>query len=230
MSSGTPAMWAVVYEKLRERIQNLDLAPGTKLSEATLAAEFGVSPTPVRDALSRLSQEGLIEVARGRGYTVAPLTVADIRDICDARFALESGIMALVSARMTDKQAERLYELSAGTGDISLSAVELIKRNQEFHVAVAQVTGSPRIVAAIRRILDESTRIFHLGLGTFAEHGMRPDHDRLIDALREGNLQTAMEVCKREAYDSSERVVANLLQSPWATSVPVIGRNGIASE
>jgi DNA-binding GntR family transcriptional regulator len=137
--------------------------------------------------------------------------------------------MALVSARMTDKQAERLYELSAGTGDISLSAVELIKRNQEFHVAVAQVTGSPRIVAAIRRILDESTRIFHLGLGTFAEHGMRPDHDRLIDALREGNLQTAMEVCKREAYDSSERVVANLLQSPWATSVPVIGRNGIAS-
>lgn len=226
MSSGTLAMWAVIYEKLRERIQNLDLAPGTKLSEAMLAAEFGVSPTPVRDALSRLSQEGLIEVARGRGYTVAPLTVADIRDICDARFALEVGIITLVSERMTDEHAERLYALSARTGDISLSEAELIRRNQEFHVGVAQVTGSPRIVAAIRRIMDESTRIFHLGLGTFAEHGMRPDHDRLTEALRAGDLRTAVEVCRREAYESSERVVANLLQSPWAPSVAVVSRGG----
>jgi DNA-binding GntR family transcriptional regulator len=228
MSSGTTAMWAVVYEKLRERIQNLDLAPGTKLSEATLAAEFGVSPTPVRDALSRLSQEGLIEVARGRGYTVAPLTVADIRDICDARFALEAGIITLAGERMNDEHAERLYALSARTGDISLSAVELIRRNQEFHVGVAQVTGSPRIVAAIRRIMDESTRIFHLGLGTFAEHGMRPDHDLLIEALRAGDMPTAVEVCRREAYESSERVVANLLQSPWANSVAIVSRSGTA--
>lgn len=229
MSSPTPAMWAVVYERLRERIQNLDLAPGTKLSEATLAAEFGVSPTPVRDALSRLSQEGLIEVARARGYTVAPLTVADIRDICDARFALEAGIITLVSERMTDEHAERLYALSARTGDVSLNAVELIKRNQEFHVGVAQATGSPRIVASIRRVMDESTRIFHLGLGTFAEHGMRPDHDQLIEALRAGDLQAAVEVCRREAYESSERVVANLLQSPWATSITVTSRSRTAS-
>jgi DNA-binding GntR family transcriptional regulator len=218
-------MWAVVYEKLRERIQHLDLAPGTKLSEAALAADFGVSPTPVRDALSRLSQEGLVEVARGKGYTVAPLTVADIRDVCDARFALEAGIVTLVSERMTEERAEHLYALSARTGDVSLSAEELIRRNQEFHVGVAQVTGSPRIIAAIRRVMDDSTRIFHLGLGTFAEHGMRPDHDLLIDALRSGDVHAAVEVCRREAYDSSERVVSNLMQSPWAASVAVLSRS-----
>jgi DNA-binding GntR family transcriptional regulator len=208
------------------QFQILDLAPGTKLSEAALAAEFGLSATPVRDALSRLSQEGLVEVARGRGYTVATLTVADIRDICDARFALETGIVTLVSERMTDEHAQRLFALSVRTGDTSLSAIELIQRNQDFHVGMAKVTGSPRLVASARRIMEDSTRIFHLGLATFAEHGMQPGHDHLVEALRNGDLPAAFEACRREAYGTIERVVTNLLQSPWAPSMQTVNPSG----
>lgn len=216
MTTGAPALWMTVYEKLRERIQTLDLAPGTRLSETTLAAEFGLSATPVRDALSRLSQEGLVEVAR-RGYTVATLTVADIKDICDARFALETGIVTLASERMTGEDAQQLLELSARTGDTTLSAIELIQRNQEFHVRLAEVTGSPRLVTAARRIMEDSTRIFHLGLSTFAEHGMQPEHDELVDSVRRADLPAAVEACRREAYGTSERVVSSLLKSSWAS-------------
>lgn len=185
-----------------------------------LVAPFRQTPQQrERSRLSRLSQEGLVEVARGRGYRVASLTVADIRDTCDARFALETGIITLASERMTDERAQRLYRLSARTGDTSLSAIELVKRNQDFHVGIAEVTGSPRLAASARRIMEDSTRIFHLGLATFAEHGMQSEHDHLVDAIRLGDLPAAFQACRREAYGTIERVVTNLLQSPWAPSM-----------
>jgi DNA-binding GntR family transcriptional regulator len=147
---------------------------------------------------------------------VATLTVADIRDICDARFALEVGIITLASERMADDGAKRLLALSELTGDASVGPIELIKRNQDFHVGLAEITGSSRLVASARRIMEDSTRVFHLGLSTFAEHGMQAEHDELIDAVRRRDLPSAVEACRREAYGTSELVFASLLRSPWA--------------
>src|SRR3712207_1225805 len=90
MARTAAARWAYVYDNLRLRILTLELAPGASLTESLVAKELDVSPTPVRDALGRLCQDGLVEVVNGRGYRVAPLTVPDIAEICDLRFALES--------------------------------------------------------------------------------------------------------------------------------------------
>ncbi|WP_159500588.1 GntR family transcriptional regulator [Microbacterium sp. 18062] len=216
MTKTGSARWNLVYDNLRERILTLDLTPGTRLTESLLAKEFDLSPTPVRDALGRLCQDGLVEVASGRGYTVAPLSVADIADICDLRFVIESGAIRLACERATPEGLERLRELSALTGDSEASPLELIARNQDFHVAIAALTGRRRIIEALERVMADSTRIFHLGLSTFSSHGMRPTHDELIDAIASNDVDRAVELCRQEAFGTSERVLSQLLRSPGA--------------
>ena len=88
-----------VYSALRERILSGDLPRGTKLRQASLAEELGVSRTPLREALRRLSTEGLVEFSPNRGATVSELDFGDMRHAWSARVALEPGAARLAAER-----------------------------------------------------------------------------------------------------------------------------------
>lgn len=213
MARTVAARWTFVYENLRNRILTLELAPGTSLSEGLVAKELDVSPTPVRDALGRLCQDGLVEVVNGRGYRVAPLTVADIAEICDLRFVVESGGLRLACERAEAHQLEELRELSRLTGDASVGPRELIQRNQDFHVAIARIAGGRRTAEALERVMADSTRIFHLGLATFSSHGMQPTHDAMVDAIEAKDYERAVELCREECFGTNERVLEQMFRS-----------------
>ncbi|WP_236797092.1 GntR family transcriptional regulator [Amycolatopsis sp. GM8] len=217
MSRTAAARWTVVYENLRGRILTLELAPGVSLTESLVAKELEVSPTPVRDALGRLCQDGLVEVVKGRGYRVAPLTVADIAEICDLRFVIESGVLRLACERIETTDLEPLRELSRLTGDATVGARELIRRNQDFHVAIARLAGGRRTADALERVMDDSTRIFHLGLTTFSSVGMQPTHDAIITAIETHNYTQALEHCREECFGTNERVLTQLLRTRGTT-------------
>jgi len=214
------ARWTFVYENLRNRILTLELAPGASLTEGFVAKELEVSPTPVRDALGRLCQDGLVEVVNGRGYRVAALTVADIGEICDLRFVVESGGLRLACERDDADGIAELRELSRLTGDQSVSPRELISRNQDFHVAIARIAGGRRTAEALERVMADSTRIFHLGLANFSSVGMQPTHDALVDAIEARDLERAVELCREECLGTSERVLARMLRSR-GTTIPL---------
>lgn len=217
MAKTTPALWTFVYDNLRSRILTLQLAPGTSLTESLVAKELEVSPTPVRDALGRLCQDGLVEVVNGRGYRVALLTVADIAEICDLRFVVESGALRLACERVQPDGIEQLRELSRLTGDASVEPRELIRRNQDFHVAIARLAGGRRVAESLDRVMSDSARIFHLGLATFSSHGMQPTHDALVDAIAARDIDQALEICREECFGTNERVLAQLLRSRGLT-------------
>jgi GntR family transcriptional regulator, rspAB operon transcriptional repressor len=208
------ARWTLVYSELKRQIQNLELVPGAHLSESGIAAQFGVSASPVRDALGRLSQEGLLTVKRGQGYTVASLTIGGITEICDLRYVLETGAAKMAMERSRPEDIEALRELSAATGDRSVPDDVLIQRNCEFHVAVAGLTHNTKLIESIKGVMDHSVRVFHLGLPTFAQHGMQPDHDALLDAIAAKDEAAVTEILHREAYDASQRVLESLVHNP----------------
>jgi GntR family transcriptional regulator, rspAB operon transcriptional repressor len=214
MPEAKTARWTLVYDELKRRIQNLELVPGAHLSESGIAAQFGVSASPVRDALGRLSQEGLLTVKRGQGYTVASLTIGGITEICDLRFVLETGAAKLAIERAKPEDVEALRPLAEATGATDVSDEELIARNVAFHNALAGLSYSGKLVEAVRRVMDDSVRVFHLGLPTFAQHGMRADHDALLDAIAQKDLDAATVIIHREAYDASQRVLESLLRHP----------------
>src|SRR5829696_1434573 len=80
---------AAAYERLREAIMQLELAPGAAVSEAQLVAGFGFSKAVVRAALARLRAEGLVVAEPRRGHVIAPLTLRDVREVYDLRLLVE---------------------------------------------------------------------------------------------------------------------------------------------
>jgi DNA-binding GntR family transcriptional regulator len=206
------SQWEAVYRETRRRILTLELAPGTPLSEITVAQEFGTSPTPARDALGRLRQEGLVVLARGRRYSVAGLSINDISELSELRFVLESGIAQIVLRRAAAERLAHVREVAATLEAPGLTFTELIERNQDFHLAVAEMSDNARLVDALRRVLEDSKRIFHLGITALPVREMVETHRTLVDAIERGDLETAVHVCDVEAFGTAERVVGQLMR------------------
>ena len=143
----------IVARLLSQAILDGDLAPGTRLREETLASVYGVSRTPIREALILLGSSGLIGLAPNRGATVLRLTVDDIAEIYHLRGLLESEAVSLATQRATpeligllDRSCDRLAELHGA------AAGEQLRADMHFHYGIAEASGSPRLYALIRQV------------------------------------------------------------------------------
>ena len=99
------------YERIREAITSGVLAPGTRITERALAQELGTSPTPVREALRRLEQEGLLERKGTRGIYVAQLPTSAQSEMLYLQALLRGAAARLAAQKMTDDHLQELHEL-----------------------------------------------------------------------------------------------------------------------
>jgi DNA-binding GntR family transcriptional regulator len=134
-----------VYAALRERILSGDLARGTRLRQALLADELGVSRTPLREALRRLSTEGLVEFSPNRGATVSELDFGDMRHAWSARVALEPGAARLAAERRDGPSITRLQRAIASQQGAGSDRQASFAANREFHLALAAASGNPHL-------------------------------------------------------------------------------------
>ena len=175
------------YMRLREEIITCALRPGTDIGEQELAARLSMSKTPVREALARLTLEGLVEAFPRRGYRVTPVTVKDITDIFTVRKALEGVAAELAAQRMTDAELDDLEALSHETygQDRNLPVLDFVAANNRFHAGIARGARVPRLHALITGYLEECTRLFHMG-ATIRDvtPETEEDHKRIVAALR----------------------------------------------
>lgn len=206
--------WVEVYEGVRRQILTLSLRPGASLSEVGLARQFGVSATPVRDALSRLSQEGFVTLVSRRGYQVASLSLQDISDLSQLRYVLESGVIRILVDREPPADLASLQRLLETTASADQSDDALIRANAEFHVRLASLVGSKSLSAAVGRVMDASTRVFYSGVATFRDGAMGEVHGKIVDAIAAKDLVTALSLCASEAYGTSHRVAESVLRAP----------------
>ncbi len=145
---------------LREQILNGELAPGERLLELALVERLGVSRTPIRAALTRLAEEGLLEEMSGGGYAVREFTVRDIEDAIEARGSLEGMTARLAAERGVSPLALRKIKESLEHFDRLLEKTDLenedIERyfdlNELFHNQLIMLTESFVIEHALRRI------------------------------------------------------------------------------
>ena len=99
----------IAYERLKDAIRNANLPPGEPLSENRLSKLLGISRTPVREALQKLSQEGMVEIIPGRAVRIANRSFKDVVDVLYIRLLLEPGMMRLVAENITEEQIELLW-------------------------------------------------------------------------------------------------------------------------
>jgi DNA-binding GntR family transcriptional regulator len=175
-----------VYQTLRREILTLELSPRVLLVETALARRFGVSKTPIREALAILQRDGLVEALPRKGYLVTPITVHDVDDLFELRVALEGMAAELAAMRMTPEELAHLESLQPPravdptVGDMR----KFLVYNGEFHAAVARGSRNARLVKLIQQVNEEMSRM----IAASYEIG---EHKSVLAALRSGNPAAA---------------------------------------
>lgn len=135
-----------VYAAVRARILSGDLPRGSHLRQAALAEELGVSRTPLREALRRLTTEGLVDFEPNRGATVAAHDFSDMRHAWQARLAIEPGAARLAAERGNEEAIASMREAIEAQRRSSRESVESYEANRDFHLALVRATGNPHLI------------------------------------------------------------------------------------
>ncbi|MGY1619006.1 GntR family transcriptional regulator [Geodermatophilus sp. SYSU D00691] len=196
---------------LRELILDGDLRPGTRLGEVELAERLGVSRTPVREALTRLAAEGLVDLARNRGARVATWTVAELEGVFDLRASLEPRLTGFAVTRATPQDVDDLEELAQRMLVVGLPGPgqdldALVPLNRAFHDRLVALADHPALATALAAAIHPPIvlRNFH----TYDEASLRRSlahHAEIVAAVRAGDAEWARAVMT--AHISNARAV-----------------------
>jgi len=200
----------LIADQLRSAIMYGVFAPGTQLGEAELAARFAVSRGPLREAMQRLVQEGLLRGERHRGLFVIDLDAADVRDVYLARLAIERMACQLV---MNGNRGEAVARLSEALLNL-VTAAESRDRNamsdadQAFHQTLVSCSGNSRLERMAQTLLVET----RMCLAALQEHYPEPEelvaeHRALVDAISDGNEKLLLGLIEAHMLESIERLV-----------------------
>lgn len=201
--------------RLRQDILTCVLAPGQVVSERELARQYEMSKTPIREALSRVCHDGLMQRLPGRGYMVAPITIKDVRDLFDLRLILEVAAAERAARQPSPAQIAVLKEISAISYllDDPESHVSFLKANRRFHLTLAEAAGNRRLTSTLEGLMIEMDRLFHLGLRLRdSSEEMKREHQEVVAALEAGDVEGARDTIARQVMTSRDRILEAIMQ------------------
>jgi DNA-binding GntR family transcriptional regulator len=187
-----------VYEVLRERIASGEIERGSRLHQEDLAKEFGVSRTPVREALRRLAAEGLVDLFANRGARVATATDEQLRSSYETRLVVEPGAARMAAERGLDGPMALMRAAIAEEERAGRSPAKHFKSNRAFHLALVKATGNPQLVQFMEHVW-----IGRIGATLYEDRidsdGLIADHDAhrsIADAIESGDGESAEELAR----------------------------------
>ncbi len=205
VSKGTQA-----YEQIKQAILHAQFLPGEVLSIRTMAASFGISTMPVREAVTRLITEKALELLPNRGLRVPVLSDEEARDVLRARLVLEGLAAELAAARITEEeialleQCERESEQALERGQTQKG----VKASIQFHLTLNRASGSQTLVDLIEALyLRYAPRVYTNMLLIPSRRGMRArfvhdHHSLIIAALRRRDQKAARRALERDMRDT----------------------------
>jgi DNA-binding GntR family transcriptional regulator len=223
---------ARVYTTLRNEILTMKLAPGTHLDELGVAERFGVSRSPVREALVRLSADSLVTILPNRGNVVSPMDFARVPEYLDALDLLQRVTTRLAALHRTSadlakiRSAQKGYEKGLAASMRSGDSLEMIEKNYDFHMTIAKAGKNLYFVDLYRRLLEEGRRMLHLH---FQFHALDPeltveqiasDHTEMVAAIEAGDADRAEHVAHLHAMQFKGRFM-QFLDRNLTAQIPV---------
>ena len=195
----TTTVRAQAANELRNRILTGRLQPGDRLDLDQLTAEFGISRTPLREALLELSYEGLVEITPRSGMAVVGITPQDAVDNFAVLAALVGKAAEMATARITPAELAELTDL-AGANE---GADDVVAANRHFHRALNLSARSPRLLTYIRQAVGVVPGNY-FDLFPEAEERSTREHAELLEALTRGDAQTARTVAEAHVLSAGE--------------------------
>jgi DNA-binding GntR family transcriptional regulator len=195
-------------QSLREQVANVlraaivagQMRPGVLYSVPTLAERFGISATPVREAMLDLAKEGLVDSVRNKGFRVTALSDEDLDDITELRALIEVPTVTQLARTITDADVAALRPLaqaivdSAADGDV----IRYLDADRSFHLELLALAGNARLVEVVR-VLRAQTRLYGLDL-LVEQDGLvssAAEHHELLDGLQAHDEARVEDVMRR---------------------------------
>jgi DNA-binding GntR family transcriptional regulator len=211
------------YTRVREQILSGELVPGSVINQAVLAREIGISTTPLREALRRLMQQGLVELDAHRDARVTQLDAEEARDLLEVRLSLDPLAASLAAGRRTRQD---LAEMRAGLDGLhalpSNPTMSQLMGHRRFHTAVYRASHNARLIAMLDGLWDTSDRYRRHGLQverTPEERATKADeHQLLFQAVVDGDAETAGGVMRAHIQTSLGAKSAWRLAEPSTSS------------
>ncbi len=186
-----------VYESLRDAISDGRIAAGERVREEEVAGNLGVSRTPVREALQRLQQRGLLVLGAGRGLVVAELSQHQVLQLYAMREILEGSAARFAAQHATGGDIAILYRLQRELANAPADASMLVTLNRRFHQAIYEAAHNQYLIQTLN-ILHDSLALLHNS--TFRVPSRRSDsdeeHHRIVAAIERRDPNAAEDAAR----------------------------------
>src|SRR4051794_16891036 len=195
------------YARVRRLILSADLEPGPVLPQAALARAIGMSTPPLREALRRLKQEGLVELDAPRDARVARLDAGEARDLVELRQSLDPLAASLAAERRTDAELAAVQAALEGLESLSSHpSLDALEKHRRFHAAIYHAAHNALLADALDGLWDKSDRYRLHALADERDEADRArsaeEHRLLYEAVRDGDGRGAADVMRRHVAAS----------------------------
>lgn len=212
-TGGTPKLSQSerAYQDLKRRILDNEMPAGFQALEQELAELLGMSRTPVREALIRLADEGIVEIRPRHGMRILPISVADMREIYEILTGLESTAAEVVAARGLSDEKLAALRTAVSDMDIALSKDDLkgwASADERFHNLLVEYSGNERLRTWVNTCRDQAHR------ARMATLRLRPkpvdsneDHAAVVEAIERGDAEAARRIHHRHRVRAGAMLV-----------------------
>ncbi len=206
-----------VYERVKQLILHHEIQPGEKIGLVNLAQKLGVSLTPLREALTRLKEEGFVIHHPHRGYFAAEITAQEVRELYEIREAIESHALALGIPNL-DEQALRAIENAVGEHRRAIEKADRFFEDKALHLSMAAMARNQLLLRMLEQVLDRA--IMKLRIGALPrERGpaAHKEHLDILDALKRRDTEGAITHLRKHLKNTREYILA-ILEQPVTDS------------
>lgn len=213
----------LVQNEVERLILSGELAPGTKLTELTIATRLGVSRGPVREAFRMLEEAGLVRTEKNRGVFVRSIALDEALEIFELRAVMEMYVGRKLATTATGAQVKELRRLveamdaAAKAGD----AQDYHRHNLAFHDRLLALAGNAKFAATYRRLIKELSLIRRQNLSGESMGHYTREHRAIVRAIAAHDVEAAGQAMFDHVMNSRERTLLNYGGQPAGTAVPV---------
>jgi DNA-binding GntR family transcriptional regulator len=209
----------LAYRNLRRAIVRCEFEPGQRMRVDELSRQYQISSSPVREALSRLTEQGLIRTLENRGFRVAPLTVEGIQDLTRVRLLVEGEALKDAMIQGTDRweagvvgaaHALSLVEQRLGEGPLVLDE-EWSERHRDFHLAIYAGCTSPMLLDLVAGMFDQAERYRRFSaLHRRVDRSKNAEHQVFVEAVLARGQETALGLFRKHILGTETNVIEAL--------------------
>ena len=196
-----------IYQDLKEKLINCIYPPGSMLNEVQLASQYGLSRTPIREAINRLEMDGYVKVIPKKGIYVTDISLNDVLQIFQARIEIEPVALRLAIPYL-NRDELLFFQTRFESEDLNLA--DAFRLDTAMHLFFVEHCGNTYLIEMMRKLFDDNTKaVIATGQNSAKIHDARLEHLEILNSLIRGDevetsanfLRSHIETCRKAALD-----------------------------